>query len=205
MHNCATHISFEVLPDSTIPIFTMQLKTQYKTYLYILISAIFLAIIAICIYYLLGGFKEIIIAKTIKNSYSIAGKEFIGSYKNDTLGLYFNQMKTIIDQGKLNGDLCLINYQDSTLKNNDVHQFIGILLVDDISEIPTGLHVREMNAETSFIAALIMHPLVRPNSEKVQAMLVEFAKKEGYKLDAYTLERFYADNSVIVEMIAIEE
>lgn len=182
----------------------MPLKTQHRTYLYLLLSVFSLSVIAGCIYYALGGFKEVILFETKNNIYSIAGKEFRGSISSDTIGLYFNEMKTIIEKGDLNGDLCLINYQDENLANKEVRHFIGILLGDEITEIPSGLKVREIEEENSFKAALIMHPLVRPNSEKVQGMLHEYAQELGYELKSYTLEMFYPDNSVIVEMFGTE-
>ena len=178
----------------------MKFSTRNKTFLYILASLLSVIVIAACAYFLLGGFKEVIVFETNNNVYSIAGRDFKGRISNDTLGIYFNEMKSIVDNGELNGDLCLINYLDSNLNNNEIHQFIGIIMEAKIAEIPSGLKVLEIESEFSFSAALIMHPLVRPNSEKVQALIYELAQSKGQELKDYSLEIFYRDNSVIVEM-----
>lgn len=182
----------------------MPLKTVQKTYLYILFSIICIGIVSTSVYYLLGGFKDLIIVTAKNNIYSIAGKDFKGKISNDTIGLYFNEMRNLVETGKIKGDLCLVNYQEEGLKGKEVHQFIGVLLGEGTTEIPAGLIVREIECETSFKAALVMHPLVRINSEKVQAQLYEFAQEKGYNLDNYSLEIFYEDNSMIVEMFGIE-
>lgn len=183
----------------------MKLNTNHKTLLYILLSIFCVSIIAVCCYYLLGGFKEVILFELKNNVHSIAGKEFKGKINNDTIGIYFNEMKLIIENGNLKGDLCLVNYQDKELTEKEVHQFIGILLEDDITEIPSGFKVIEIESEISFNVALIMHPLIQPNSEKVQAMIYDFAQKKEYELENYSLEIFYPDNSVIIEMFGLEK
>lgn len=182
----------------------MPLKTIQKTYLYILLTVVCVGVISTSVYYLLGGFKEVILVTAQNNIYSIAGKEFKGKASNDTLRLYFNEMKNILETGKMKGDLCLINYQDENLADNEVHHFIGILLGEGTSEISGGLSVRELENKTSFKAALVMHPLVRPNSEKVQAQIYEYAQEQGYELENYSIEIFFSDDSMMVEMFGIE-
>ena len=178
----------------------MPLKTVQKTYLYILLSVVSFCIITASVYFLLGGFKDIIIVTAKNNVYSIAGRDFKGRLSNDSLGMYFNEMKSLVASEKLKGSLCLINYQDEDLKDSEVHQFIGVLLNDEVTEIPSGLTVREIECETSFKAALVMHPIVRPNSEKIQAQIHAFAQEKGFALDNYTLELFFMDDSMLVEM-----
>ena len=73
---------------------------------------------------------------------------------------------------------------------------------DEISEIPAGLTVREFKSATTFKVGLGMHPLVMPNTEKIETVLLEYATKNGFELEDYTMEILFQDNSVIVEMFA---
>lgn len=154
------------------------------------------------IYFLLGGFKEIKIIESRNNIYSIAGKKFTGRMKSDTLRNYFDEIKGHILDNNVQGELCIVNFRSENLKDDHVSQFIGIVLDNEISEIPSGLSVMELQSDITLKTALTMHPLVRPNPDKIEGLMHAFAQKNGYELQELSLEILYSDNSVMVEMFA---
>ncbi|MEQ6118868.1 hypothetical protein [Reichenbachiella sp. MALMAid0571] len=180
----------------------MKLTTRQKKYLYWLVSIVSIVTITISVYYSLGGFEEIKVVKSGNNIYNVAGKEYKGRIKNDSVNIVFNEIRSLVVDGKINGEMCVVNYHDEGLNNNEIHQFIGILLGDEISEIPSGLTVREIKAATTFKVGLGMHPLVMSNTKKIEATIQDYATQNGFELEDYTLEILFQDNSVMVEMFA---
>ncbi|MFY0651218.1 MAG: hypothetical protein JXQ96_04255 [Cyclobacteriaceae bacterium] len=179
----------------------MKLSARIKKYLYWLVSIISLVIITLSIYQYLGGFDEIRVVQSSNNTYSVAGKEFKGRQRSDSLNLLFREIKSLILNKELNGDLCIINYPKSD-DENEIHQFVGVLMSDDIAEIPTGLKVIEYESETTFKVGLGMHPLVMPNSDKVEEIITQYAAGKGFELENYSMEILFSDNSIMVEMFA---
>lgn len=179
----------------------MKLSTNLKKYLYWFVSIASTFVIALSVYYYLGGFNDLEVVKSNNNIYNVAGREFRGRITSDSLNTIFNEVRDLVLENKINGELCVINYREN-LEKNEVHQFIGILLGDEISEIPSGLKVREIKAETSFKVGLGMHPLVMPNTGKVEEVIHEFAQQNGFSLESYTMEIIFSDNSILVEMFA---
>ncbi len=179
----------------------MQLSTKQKKYIYWLVSVVSVFIITLAIYDSLGGFDEVKVTLSRNNVYNIAGKEYKGRITNDSLHATFKQIKDLIITKQVNGELCVINYHGD-FKKNVVHQFVGILLNDDITELPASLEVREFKSATTFKAGLGMHPLVMPNTEKVEAKIRAVAQEKGIELAPYSMEILYPDNSILVEMFA---
>ncbi|MEO9965068.1 MAG: hypothetical protein ABJF11_04720 [Reichenbachiella sp.] len=180
----------------------MPSSTQTKKYFYWFASFTALFVILLTIYFSLGGLEEIETAVSKNNSYSLAGKEVFGKLSSKEEHFLFEEMKNLIADGSLNGTLAIVNYNNDTLDNYEVHRFVGILLDDEVSMIPAGLEILEIEGETTFQAALTMHPLVMPNTRKVESKLKVLADERGLALKNYTLEKLYQDNSVIVEMFA---
>ena len=180
----------------------MPLKTIQKRNIYWAISFVSLLFISISSYYLLGGFDDYKVTGSSNNHYTIAGRWVSG------LGVYqeeqdaFEEMGQLILDDKLQGVLCLIDFQPDSLERHEVHRFVGVLMEEDVFLIPKGLDVYEIKSETSFMVPLTMHPLVMPNTKTVQEKIFSYADSAGYHLKNFTLERFYQDESVLVEMFA---
>lgn len=180
----------------------MELTIKLKKYFYWIISIVSCFVIVLSIYHYLGGFNEISVVKSGNNIYNIAGKDYQGRIKNDSLNMIFLEMRDLVLSKKINGDLCVINYREEGLVSGETHQFIGILLGDEISEIPSGIKVRAFQAETTFKVGLGMHPLVMPSAEKIEKKISQYAKEKGFELQNYSMEIIYSDNSILVEMFA---
>ncbi|UXP33816.1 hypothetical protein N6H18_07625 [Reichenbachiella agarivorans] len=158
--------------------------------------------IAMSIYFFMGGFDPLVTARSTNNVYSIAGKFVHGHRMHQVESKLFVEIRDLIQNGKLNGDLCLIDYRPDTLEDGEINRFIGILLGDDVSAIPAGFKVIELQSHATYKAALSMHPLVMPNSQKVETALRKHAATYGDSLQNFSMEIFYPDNSILVEMFA---
>lgn len=180
----------------------MSLSTKTKTYLYWLLAFVSTASILFSIHALLGGFEELTVVESSNNTYSIAGKEFKGGMKSDTLQRYFEEVRAELAEGKLKGELCIVNFRDKDLSGTTVHQLVGVLLGDDVAEIPAGMKVVELESTKTLKVALVMHPLVRPNPDKIEGLMYAYAQEKGYTLQNISMEILYPDNSVLIEMFA---
>ncbi|PIB33965.1 hypothetical protein BFP72_00205 [Reichenbachiella sp. 5M10] len=176
----------------------MTIKT--RKYIYWGISLLSLSVILMSIYYFLGGFQPFELASSSNNSYSIAGKYIQGKRMHVEEGRLFNDVRGLLQTKKLNGDLCMVDYRPDTLEDGEILRFIGVLLGDDISAIPSGYQVIELRSAKSYKAALTMHPLVMPNAHHVEEALRSKAATQGDSLQNLSLEVYYPDNSVLIEM-----
>ena len=178
----------------------MRLSIKRKKYIYWLVSFVSLMIILLSIYYLLGGFDSVRIERIESGRYSVVGKWVKGSAVRKEESELFSELKQLRQSGTVEGELCLIDFQNDTLTNHEVVHFMGILLMSDVFKMPQGYEVFEIDAKSTYMAALSMHPLVMPNTGKAQALLEETAAKDSVILDPMTLEIYYEDNSVMVQM-----
>jgi hypothetical protein len=183
------------------------LKIITKKYLYWTASFVFIVGIAISIYSLLGGFDKIEIAQSTNNIYSIVGKWVEGERMHQVERKTFNEMRDLVIEGKFKGELCMIDYPSDTLGENEIKRFIGVLLEnDEVTAIPSGYQVLEIETRRSYKTALTMHPLVMPNSEKIDQALRNYARENfSDSLQRVSMEIYYPDNSVLIEKFAVEE
>ena len=178
----------------------MKFSTQTRKYTYWAFSFIALFTILTTSYHTMGGFEEIQTGTFQNEKYSIAGKSISGKFTSKDEYYLFEEVKKLIASGELIGTLTVVNYNDDSTGQRLSRRFVGVLLSDEVALIPSGFKVLEIESDYSFRAALTMHPLVMPNTEKVEAILKIKADSLGISLRNYTMERLFADNSVIVEV-----
>ncbi|MCV9388728.1 hypothetical protein [Reichenbachiella ulvae] len=183
------------------------MKIITKKYLYWAASLLFIIGIALSIYSLLGGYDKIEIAQSTNNVYSVVGKWVEGERMHQVERETFNEMRDLVINEKFKGELCMIDYPSDTLGENEIKRFIGVLLDgEEVTAIPSGFTVLEISTRRSYKTALAMHPLVMPNSEKIDQALRSYAKENfGDSLQSLSMEIYYPDNSVLIEKFAVEE
>lgn len=174
------------------------LKQQKIFYLSLIV--VLLVILGYTSYYLLGGFerKEVTRGGPIKRN--IVGKSFKGFYKHPDLEKIWIENRELIESGAIPGSLAVITYENDSLDNDEVQQFIGIAIEGGMAEIPMGFEVKELRMEERLLIALVMHPLVRPSPRNIASMFDDYAAIEGDALGDYTLELHFKDNSMLVEV-----
>lgn len=180
----------------------MGLSVKTKKYIYWGISFFSIIVILFSIYYQLGGFDEIKAGRSSSSSYSIAGQWVRGKAVRKEEGKIFYNLKERIEAEELKGILTLIDFKGDTLEEGEVSHFIGVILDKEITALPSGLEIIELEAKTTYKASLTMHPLVMPNTRAVEKKLSVIANTNGERLRPITIEMFFEDNSVMVEMFA---
>ncbi|MFY0625412.1 MAG: hypothetical protein JXR07_03890 [Reichenbachiella sp.] len=153
------------------------------------------------IYYKLGGFEDPIFGSAKDPYYSVTGKWLNGDVSKKEEGLLFNEMRDLIALDKIDGVLCMVNYKSDTLAEHEINRFVGIKLESEFSGIPNGFEVIELKAPYAYQAALTMHPLVMPNSKKIEDQLKLMAEENEDVLRPLTMEWYYSDNSVMIQML----
>lgn len=178
------------------------MKTKKLKIVYLSIVAISVLIIGGSLYFIyesLGGFEEVEIYKLESTKRTVVGKHFKTRYTDKALEDQYFRCRELIAKADIDGELTVINYQNELLSNNEIEQFIGIILKDDIAEIPIDFEVREFESKIRYVVFLSMHPLVRPTSKEVESLLFAQAQEDGAEFEKFFFELHYQDNSMSLE------
>ncbi len=163
------------------------------------IILVLLILIGTSIYYLLGGFKEVEVYEVPGEKRNIVGKYFRGYYAHPDLESIWQETQQLLQSGSLTGELVVVNYQNDSLDNDEVEQFIGISLSGGMAEIPAGYDVLEINTSQKLAIYLSMHPLVRPNPITIENMFADYAAGKELSTEPLTIEIHFPDNSMSIE------
>lgn len=178
---------------------SMSIGLKSKAFIYWGISFISVFVVLLSVYYFLGGFQDISKSRSVGAEYSIAGKWLSGERSRKEEAILFNEVRDLVASKTITGTLCMVDYRHDSLDEKQIRRFIGVLLTNQVSAIPPGFKVLELEATTTYQASLTMHPLVMPNAEKVVEDLQKMATENNDLLDDFTVELYFEDNSVIVE------
>lgn len=182
----------------------MALSLNHQRLFYAGIIIVLLSVIITSLYYLMGGFKEVEVLHLVGDKKNVVGKYFIGYYAHPDLEEQLIKSRRLVESGALAGNLTVINFQNDSLDNDEVEQFIGISLDGGMAEVPSGYEVLEVDMKEKLSIFLSMHPFVRPRPKTIERMFDEFAEVNQLTMDNFTLETHYLDNSMSVEMVIVQ-
>ncbi|MGB3183829.1 MAG: hypothetical protein WBB45_20720 [Cyclobacteriaceae bacterium] len=129
--------------------------------------------------------------------YRIAGKYYEGFYGDRKLEDIFGEMRRLIENREIEGELAILYYGDPTDERGMVKNFIGIL-PEPGSEIPSSLEVRNFSPESTITVSIHSHPTVMPRPNKIRKMMEEEATKQGYALDSIFMEKYLGNEDIVV-------
>lgn len=175
------------------------MNLRQKQYVYLALILAFLIIIVGSIYYILGGFKEVKAISLEGTTRTIAGKQFVTHYTDEKPRDFGRECRELLADSTMQGRLVVINYHSDTLERDQIHQFIGIALSEEMSEIPQGFEIIELETSARYAVFLSMHVIVQPRPNKIEALLFAKAQEDGNELEDFFLEVWYPDNSLVVE------
>ncbi len=175
------------------------MNLRQKQYVYLALILAFLIIIVGSIYYILGGFKEVKAIPLEGTTRTIAGKQFVTHYTDEKPRDFGRECRELLADSTMQGRLVVINYHSDTLERDQIHQFIGIALSEEMSEIPQGFEIIELETSARYAVFLSMHVIVQPRPNKIEALLFAKAQEDGNELEDFFLEVWYPDNSLVVE------
>lgn len=176
-----------------------RMKITHSKYFYYTIIIISLATIAFSIYYQLGGLKKLEVNAYPQVNYSLAGVEFQGRFDDPEIKRIYNEAKDFIQNGQIKGTLSVIDYLDEALGEKEVHFFVGIILDEKVTELPTNYQVKKVEARGVLGILMDIHPLVRPTKNEIEGMIYAAAQENNLTIQNFFLEKHYEDDRVMVE------
>lgn len=169
---------------------------------YITLIILFIAVIGYTLYFFydrLGGFEKVEVFELKGENVVIIGQEFYGKQTSPDIESFFEDARKLISNNLVKGELCIVDYQSDTIPDNFLHMYIGVLLSQEMAEVPNGFEVREIESDKRFAVFLSMHPIVRPSPSRIRNLFNEAASKKGVTLEPFTLEKHYPDNTMSIE------
>ncbi|MFY0598312.1 MAG: hypothetical protein JXR03_01490 [Cyclobacteriaceae bacterium] len=169
---------------------------------YAIIILVSLVVIGSSLYHVydnLGGFEPVEVYKLEPIKRTMVGKQFKTRYTDKVIEEQFVKSRELIASNQIDGELAAVTYLQDSLAGNEIDQFVGIVLKEDMAEIPVDFDVREFESKTRYVVFLSMHPLVRPKAEQLESMLHAKAQEDGFELRDYFFEIHYQDNSMSLE------
>ncbi|UII28225.1 hypothetical protein LVD15_07310 [Fulvivirga maritima] len=153
----------------------------------IILGILTVALVGTFIFFKLGGGETLDFQEKDYPHLYISGKEYVAKYNDPKMEKLFFQAKKIAEQrGDCN--LTVVNYLTPVMKDS-VRQFIGVTSTD--STIISGMAFNDVRTfhNARFLSTVITaHNLVMPRPEDVREEANNYAEKQGYKLDEYTIE-----------------
>lgn len=175
------------------------MNLKQSKFFYLSLIVLFVSVIALCIYSLLGGFREVVITKKEPVNRMLAGKQFVEHYGNKDWIKFGQQCKDLLDNGQIRGQLIIISSYSDSIPENHLSKFVGIILEDDMVEIPSDFELQTLQSPERYVADLNMHVLVQPRPDKIEKMITAAAQTEGDALQDLFVEIRYPDGRLEVE------
>ena len=158
----------------------------------------FLTVIFLIAYYLLGGFSPVTLELVQVNNYKLAGRYFEGSYRSDTIRIYFNEMKTLLQQGQLDGYPVIIYDQEPDGVRGLSKSFVGIELSDSLA-LPVNLEKREMRATQVIRVSKNAHISVMPGPNSINKRITRYCQEHNISPVGPSIEIYHPDNRLVIE------
>jgi len=150
-------------------------------------------------YYKLGGLYSVKIETVRVDNYHLVGKYFSGSYKSDSIRVYFEEMSAYIKDGTLSGQPVIIYDQEQSDGDGKGTSFIGVMLADHPTSLPASLVKRDIPAQKSIKVTKDAHISVMPNPDKIDQMIQEYALANDLTIAESNIEIYQKNNRLVIE------
>lgn len=175
------------------------MKNAKRIYLAIIVGC--LSIIAVSVYYVLGGFEKPQVFVFEGAERTVIGKHYIGKYRPKHINGLLQETKMQIDSGQLQGQLTLIEYLDENIGRDSTHLFIGASIdeIRSILEIPSGFTYEEFRTSQIYRVFITQNVWVRPQPTEIRSLIEVKSIEDGKVLAPYTFDVYYDDGSWCTE------
>lgn len=164
-----------------------------------------LAITAVIIgvgYIYLGGLNKVEYSVENVLDYNLVGRHFEGKSDDRQIEQAFFEAKDLLSDGRLNGTLALINYNDTSLAEGDVKMFIGVLLKERVDALPVDYDRLTIPANRAMRATIGAHNVLMPSPETIEDNLRKEAQEYALELQNFTIEQYISDRQLLIDMPA---
>jgi len=169
---------------------------------YIGITLTITAIVIGVAYVYLGGLNKVEYTVENVSDYNLVGRHFQGKGDSNDIEAYFFEAKTLLNDGRLSGTLTLVHYNDTTLADEEIKLFIGVLLDEGIDTLPTDYDRLTIPAQRAMRATIEAHNIVMPSPQTIEAALREKADEFRIRLQEFTIEQYIGERDLLIDMPA---
>jgi len=154
----------------------------------------------IAIYFYLGGLNKVEVKVESISDYNLVGFHFQGEGDDKTLREGWEEAKELVQSGRLDGTVTVLNYKDSTLEDGHVKVFMGVRLNAGTSDLPENYERITIPAKRTVRAVINAHNSVMPNSQTVEKRLLEKADELRLELQDFTIEQYLSEQELWIDM-----
>lgn len=151
-------------------------------------------------YFYLGGLNKVTISLESVSDYNLVGIHYQGREKNEAIEKAFITAREHLENGRLNGVLTLVHYNDSTLADKQVKLFVGIKLNQGTSDLPEGYKRLTIPASNAIRATIEAHNVVMPTPENIEKSMIEKATQLNLRLQDFTIEQYLSERDLLIEI-----
>lgn len=174
-----------------------------KKIAYILVIGI-LAILLL-MYFNRGGLVKPQISKVQTAPFSMVGKKYIGFGRDKALRELIRQTHEDMTNKVIQGTLTIVYRGNPDAEKDSVSVFVGVMVEDTLQvKLAKDYQIKYFPSMKTVRAEIKAHVSVAPNPEKINRMLVDFARKSGLTTDNVYIEKYVSEEHIISEIKVIE-
>ncbi len=148
----------------------------------------------------LGGFEDPIIQQADKKAVQLVGRGHEGFPNDSEVGGLFKEIRQQIEEGRLIGNLNVVYFGNPDQNEEPIEIFVGVESKNELSEAPTGLEIRKVEAGKVARAIVNAYSVVSPNPNKINEMLKESIEGTGLKPSEIYMERYRSEKEIWTEI-----
>jgi hypothetical protein len=153
-------------------------------------------------YIYLGGLNKVTYSVVDVKDYNMVGRHYQGDGDGNDLEAYFFEAKSLLNDGRLSGTLTLVHYNDTSLAEDEVKLFVGVLLDEGIDVLPTDYDRLTIPARRAMRATIEAHNIVMPSPQTIETTLREKAAEYSVRLQDFTIEQYLGERDLLIDMPA---
>lgn len=152
-------------------------------------------------YFTRGGMIKPVITKVETQPFTMIATTYRGMGKDKALRNIIRQTHEYLEKGQLKGYLTIVYQGNPDTRRDSINILIGVITADTNNvQLPVNYRFKHIPTMRTVRAELKAHVSVAPNPEKVNEMLVGFARKSGLELDTIYIEKYFSEEHIISEI-----
>jgi hypothetical protein len=152
-------------------------------------------------YFTRGGMVKPVITKVETQPFTMIATTYKGKGKDKALREIIRQTHEYMEKGQLKGALAIVYQGNPDSRKDSINILVGVMTEDTTKlQLPEKYYVTNIPTMRTVRAELKAHVSVAPNPEKVNEMLVDFARKSGLTLDSIYIEKYFSAEHIVSEI-----